>query len=103
MSEKMKDKPLYQAKGAIWVGESLLNSVQASWPLGKIEVYKDKLTLQVNFAKKTSFKNLRGYMSRGKYTKVPNKIVLSYTDITGYKSKRIPLFSSAIVFLHKNK
>ena len=103
-----KEKPLLQARGGIHIGESFINSANASWPFGKIEVYKDRIILKLKFINESiTQKFSRGMYKSNKSTKIPTSISLSYSDIAGYKELRNPIFlwplASGINFIHKIK
>ncbi|MEK6872376.1 MAG: hypothetical protein AABX16_05730, partial [Nanoarchaeota archaeon] len=106
---KINEKILFKSIGSIWIGESYLHSFSASWPFGKIEIYKNKLILRIQYFPDFILENLftKKEAIPGTYKKIPKKIVLYYDDIIGYQEKKIPLLwhllGFGVRFIHKNK
>lgn len=104
----MVKKLLFSATGGLKVGESFIYSAQATWPFGKIEMYEDKLILSFDMPQVALQRFARGvYRPKNKFSKIPQKIVLSYKDIIGYRSLNVPIVSlilgKVLLIVHKNK
>jgi hypothetical protein len=104
----VKDKILFKATGGLKVGESFIYSAQATWPFGKIEMYKDKLVLLFDIPQAILQRFARGvYRPKNKFSKIPQKIVLNYKDITGYRPINLPIIDlilgKSLLIVHKNK
>ena len=98
------EKPIIEATGGIHIGVSFIRSFQASWPLGKIEIYQDYLILRVQYVPNfiLCFFQLIGKFPgmMGAYKNIPKEIKLTYANIKGYKEKNAWIGGYGITINH---
>jgi hypothetical protein len=100
---KQSKKPVIEATGGIHIGKSFIISFQASWPFGKIEIYDDRIVLQIQYLPDFI---LRLFQLASKipmmmaYKNIPRKIEFTYDKIKSYKYKNASTAGQGITIIH---
>jgi hypothetical protein len=98
--------PAVVASGSIFIGKNFFRAFQATRPFGKIELYDNNLVLSVQFIPRVILRLFRWAgnipFMIGTYKNFPDKIVLKYSDLTGYTQTNYSTFSGCAIRLFHN-
>ena len=98
------EKPAWEATGGIHIGKSFMQSFQATWPFGRIEVFSDRILLKIQYVPGIFLKLFEkmGHLPAimGTYKDIPDRIELNFSEINSYREIDAWFLGKGITFVH---